>query len=169
MDAGPLSFSPIIETRSRYPFQQQFQKKSSKGNCEHHQLDRFIPPNRSAMDFDYAHYLCLLRGTKLAELFNMNRLRILAFKNKPSKPVDLLHPQISTLIRQNKPAKPRRVIPQTLDAPELVDDYYLNLWGSNNCSCIALGSIMYFWDAKNHSTSELVTIDDEDDPVTFVS
>jgi len=56
-----------------------------------------------------------------------------------------------------------------LDAPELVDDYYLNLWGSNNCSCIALGSIMYFWDAKNHSTSELVTIDDEDDPVTFVS
>ncbi|KAG4939435.1 hypothetical protein JHK82_045157 [Glycine max] len=140
MDAGPLSFSPIIETRSRYPFQQQFQKKSSKGNCEHHQLDRFIPPNRSAMDFDYAHYLCLLRGTK-----------------------------ISTLIRQNKPAKPRRVIPQTLDAPELVDDYYLNLWGSNNCSCIALGSIMYFWDAKNHSTSELVTIDDEDDPVTFVS
>ncbi|KHN32758.1 hypothetical protein glysoja_024117 [Glycine soja] len=64
----PLSFSPIIETRSRYPFQQQFQKKSSKGNCEHHQLDRFIPPNRSAMDFDYAHYLCLLRGTKVRKI-----------------------------------------------------------------------------------------------------
>lgn len=64
------------------------------------QLDRFIP-NRSAMDFDYAHYM-LTEGRKdkenpavsspsreayrkqLAETFNMNRTRILAFKNKVS-------------------------------------------------------------------------------------
>ena len=52
---------------------------------------------------------------------------------------------------------------RTLDAPELVDDYYLNLldWGSSNVLAIALGTTVYLWDASNGSTSELVTVDDE--------
>lgn len=60
---------------------------------------------------------------------------------------------------------------RTLDAPELVDDFYLNLldWGSNNVLAIALSNTVYLWDASNGSTSELVTIDDEDGPVTSVS
>lgn len=60
---------------------------------------------------------------------------------------------------------------KTLDAPDLVDDYYLNLldWGSANVLAIALGSTVYLWDARNGSTSELVTVDDEDGPVTSVS
>lgn len=60
---------------------------------------------------------------------------------------------------------------RTLDAPELVDDFYLNLldWGSSNVLAIALSNTVYLWDASNGSTSELVTIDDEDGPVTSVS
>ena len=60
---------------------------------------------------------------------------------------------------------------RTLDAPDLVDDYYLNLldWGSANVLAIALGSTVYLWDATNGSTSELVTFEDEDGPVTSVS
>lgn len=60
---------------------------------------------------------------------------------------------------------------KTLDAPDIVDDYYLNLldWGSANVLAIALGSTVYLWDARNGSTSELVTVDDEDGPVTSVS
>ena len=60
---------------------------------------------------------------------------------------------------------------RTLDAPDLVDDYYLNLldWGSCNVLAIALGSTVYLWDATDGSTSELVTIDDESGPVTSVS
>lgn len=66
------------------------------------QLDRFIP-NRSAMDFDYAHYM-LTEGWKekensisspskeayrkrMKEVFGMNRSRILAFSNKPPAPI----------------------------------------------------------------------------------
>jgi len=94
-----------------------------------HQLDRFIP-NRSAMDFDYAHYM-LTDGNKgkenpvgsspsreayrkqLAESLNMNRTRILAFKNKPPAPVDLIPHELSTHIQDNnKSVKPRRFIPQ---------------------------------------------------------
>ncbi|VFQ94000.1 unnamed protein product [Cuscuta campestris] len=58
----------------------------------------------------------------------------------------------------------------TLDAPDILDDYYLNLldWGSINVLSIALGSTVYLWDASEGSTSELVTVDDEFDPVTSV-
>jgi len=60
---------------------------------------------------------------------------------------------------------------RTLDAPELVDDYYLNLldWGSNNVLSIALGDTLYLWDASSGSTSELVTIDEDSGPITSVS
>jgi cell division cycle 20, cofactor of APC complex len=60
---------------------------------------------------------------------------------------------------------------RTLDAPELVDDYYLNLldWGSSNALSIALGNTVYLWDANSGSTSELVTIDEDNGPVTSVS
>ncbi|VFQ94001.1 unnamed protein product [Cuscuta campestris] len=59
---------------------------------------------------------------------------------------------------------------RTLDAPDILDDYYLNLldWGSINVLSIALGSTVYLWDASEGSTSELVTVDDEFGPVTSV-
>lgn len=60
---------------------------------------------------------------------------------------------------------------RTLDAPEIIDDFYLNLldWGCRNVLAIALTNTVYLWDASNSSTSELVTIDDEDGPVTSIT
>jgi cell division cycle protein 20 (cofactor of APC complex) len=51
-----------------------------------------------------------------------------------------------------------------------VDDYFLNLldWGSCNFIAIALGNTVYLWNTSNGSTSELVSIDEEDGPVTSV-
>jgi cell division cycle protein 20 (cofactor of APC complex) len=144
------------------------------------------------MDMDYARFM-LTEGRKgkenptvnspsreayrkqLADSLNMNRTRILAFKNKPPAPVELMPQDHSHHHHQPKTAKPRRHIPQTsertLDAPDLVDDFYLNLldWGSSNVLAIALGSTVYLWDASDGSTSELVTVDDEDGPVTSVN
>ncbi|KAK0577783.1 hypothetical protein LWI29_000046 [Acer saccharum] len=156
---------------------------------------RFIP-NRSAMDFDYAYFM--INGGKkkgkedlnpdscfgmsspsreayrrqLAEIFNMNRGRILAFKNKPPTPVELIPQSHSgSGTHHSKPTKPRmRRIPQKpekiLDAPYLVDDYRLNLldWGSSNVLAIALNSKVYLWDTwlpSHDATSELVNIDDQ--------
>ncbi|KAI9073801.1 hypothetical protein K1719_044248 [Acacia pycnantha] len=140
-----------MDAGSRCPLQQQLiQRKKYREN-----LDRFIP-NRSAMDFDYAHYM-LTEGAK-------------AFRNKPPEPVELM-PHVSAL----HIPKPRRFIPQNperiLDAPDLVDDYYLNLldWGSSNVLAVALGNTVYLWDGSNGSTSELVTVDDENGPITSVS
>ncbi|XP_010540408.1 PREDICTED: cell division cycle 20.1, cofactor of APC complex-like [Tarenaya hassleriana] len=192
MDAGSMNTSSHLKAQARYPLQEQFlPRRNSKEN-----LDRFIP-NRSAMDFDYAHYM-LTEGRKgkeqaasmaaavsspskeayrkqLAEVFNMNRTRILAFKNKPPVPADVLSGDHHASNQQPKSVKPRRYIPQTsertLDAPDIVDDFYLNLldWGSANVLAIALGHTVYLWDASNGSTSELVTIDDEKGPVTSVN
>ncbi|KAJ9701527.1 hypothetical protein PVL29_006751 [Vitis rotundifolia] len=155
-------------------------------------LDRFIP-NRSAMDFDFAHYMLTQRGKGkenqsvvrsqskeaylklLAETFNMNRSRILAFKNKPPTPVKLIPDEFYSSVHQSKPSKPLRRIPQTpertLDAPDIIDDFCLNLmdWGSSNVLALALQNTVYLWDASNGSASELVTVDDENGPVTSVS
>ncbi|KAL2345330.1 hypothetical protein Fmac_006615 [Flemingia macrophylla] len=185
-----MDWSSSSKIKSRSPFQDLLRRKNSQEN-----LDRFIP-NRSAMDFDYAHYM-LTEGNKkgkekenpgvtspsreaylkqLAEAFNMNRTRILAFKNKPPTPVELIPKSIlSPPPPSSMSSKPRRYIPQcserTLDAPDILDDFYLNLldWGSRNVLCIALGNTVYLWNAADCSTAELVTVDEEDGPVTSVS
>lgn len=94
------------------------------------------------MDFDYAHYM-LTEGRKdkenpavsspsrdayrkqLAETFNMNRTRILAFKNKPPTPVEAI-PNDYSAIQQSKPTKPRRHIPQVHGYSIL--GFWLYLW-----------------------------------------
>jgi cell division cycle protein 20 (cofactor of APC complex) len=91
--------------------------------------------------------------------------RILAFKPAPpesSKPIDLRS-------QYNRPLKPasgvnaqsRRRIPsapeRVLDAPGLVDDYYLNLldWSSGNQVAIGLERSVYVWSAESGSVSSL--------------
>ncbi|KAI0519938.1 hypothetical protein KFK09_007400 [Dendrobium nobile] len=155
--------------------------------------DRFIP-DRSAMDFDVARYL-LTQPRKekenvgvvspakeayrklLAETLLNNRTRILAFNRKTPISTDSMLIAISEAGSSNhsKITKRKRYIPQsaerTLDAPDLVDDFYLNVldWGSRNVLSIALGNTVYLWDASKGSTSELVTVDDDLGPVTSVS
>uniref|UniRef100_A0A6N2KGW9 CDC20/Fizzy WD40 domain-containing protein n=1 Tax=Salix viminalis TaxID=40686 RepID=A0A6N2KGW9_SALVM len=167
MDAGSMNTSSSLKAQSRFPLQQQFlPRTTSKEN-----LDRFIP-NRSAMDMDYAHFM-LTEGRKgkenptgnspsreaykkqLADSLNINRTRILAFKNKPPAPVELI-PQDYSLHHKAKSTKPRRHIPQSSER-------------TSNVLAIALGNTVYLWDASDGSTSELVTVDEEDGPVTSVN
>ncbi|KAJ8602134.1 hypothetical protein CTAYLR_001652 [Chrysophaeum taylorii] len=65
------------------------------------------------------------------------------------------------------PSAPSRV----LDAPELVDDYYLNLvaWGANNKVAVALGATVYVWDAASGGIVELLTLEDAEDYVCSVA
>lgn len=58
-----------------------------------------------------------------------------------------------------------------LDAPDLVDDYYLNLldWGCNNIVAVALGSTLFLWNAENANIQQLMQTNGEDDYLTSVS
>jgi len=67
------------------------------------------------------------------------------------------------LIEEKKKAKRRvpRKAERILDAPELLDDYYLNLidWSVSNKIAVCLGHSLYVWDAITGNSSELLTHD----------
>ncbi|KAI1743432.1 WD40 repeat-like protein [Xylaria scruposa] len=105
---------------------------------------------------------------------NLNT-RILQFKPAPpesSKPIDLRQ-------QYNRPLKPagassaqfrRRIATapeRVLDAPGLIDDYYLNLldWSSGNQVAIGLERNVYVWSADEGSVNLLL----ETEPDTYVS
>ena len=112
--------------------------------------------------------------------------RVLAYKQKAPAPkagyVNHLHvlytanhggPGLEGASRRK--AKSTRHIPsapsRVLDAPDLLDDYYLNLtsWGANNCVAVALGPTVYVWNAGTGAITELLTLDEGDDYVCSVS
>lgn len=101
--------------------------------------------------------------------------RILAFKPAPpesSKPIDL-RSQYNRPLKQasTQSAQFRRRIQsapeRVLDAPGLVDDYYLNLldWSSGNQVAIGLERSVYVWSADSGTVSCLF----ETSPETYIS
>ena len=99
--------------------------------------------------------------------------RILAFKPAPpesSKPIDL-RAQYNRPLKNSASAQTRRRIltapERVLDAPGLLDDYYLNLldWGTGNQVAIGLERSVYVWNAETGSVSSLL----ETTPDTYVS
>ena len=59
---------------------------------------------------------------------------------------------------------------QVLDAPELQDDFYLNLvdWSSQNVLSVGLGACVYLWSACTSQVPKLCDLSGED-TVTSVS
>ncbi|KKA28030.1 hypothetical protein TD95_005025, partial [Thielaviopsis punctulata] len=70
---------------------------------------------------------------------------------------------------RRQPRAVSKVPYKVLDAPELADDFYLNLvdWGSANVLGVGLGSSVYLWNAQTSRVNKLCTLDD--DTVTSVS
>jgi cell division cycle 20-like protein 1, cofactor of APC complex len=66
------------------------------------------------------------------------------------------------------PRREPRAIPKVpykvLDAPDLKDDFYLNLvdWGAQNILAVGLGSSVYLWNAHNGIVKKLVDLGDQD-------
>lgn len=160
--------------------------------------DRFIP-NRGAMDLANAHFNLTKENNEnsynnsninhsptrteynkvLANSLGADESRVLAFKNKAPAPPEGYENSLKVLYTQNKTkmnrsAKMTRHIPSAperiLDAPDLLDDYYLNLvdWGVNNILAVALGQTVYLWNAKTGAIDELCSSEAEDDYITSV-
>ena len=68
-----------------------------------------------------------------------------------------------------------RSIPQfpekILDAPDIVDDYYLNLldWSSGNILAVCLAQTVYLWNAETGDIKQLFDTENDSDIVTSVS
>jgi len=99
--------------------------------------------------------------------------RVLAFKSTPTgSPRSSPAPATSTVSLRvlyslnkdsvNLPKRFLRKVPQMaeriLDAPDLIDDYYLNLldWNQDNVLVIALGSAVYLWNNTDGQITKLL-------------
>lgn len=111
---------------------------------------------------------------------NEPNARILAFKNKAPAPKEGHLNDLRVLYSQNKTSstsskKNARHIPQVperiLDAPDLIDDYYLNLldWSCNNHLAVALGGFVYLWNAASGDIVQLCQTETPDCYVGAVS
>jgi len=113
---------------------------------------------------------------------NPSETRVLAFKKKAPAPkeghtnsLQVLYSATRNLdASSSKTTKTNRHIPSAperiLDAPDLMDDYYLNImdWGDSNVLAIALMQTVYLWDAVTGEITELMSVDGDDDYITSV-
>lgn len=163
------------------------------------QADRFIP-NRGGMDVDIANfnlsgwkrrktpektagtpcqskenYQRQLADTFLTEGVNEQTSRILSFKQNPmrtqgtifdTKPSDSGSSDTSAVTYRRISQKAEKV----LDAPGLLDDYYLNIldWSKENVIAIALGTAVHMLDVTTDTTMQLMEVQNGDD-VTSLS
>lgn len=60
---------------------------------------------------------------------------------------------------------------RVLDAPDLAEDFYLNLvdWSSTNVLGVGLGACVYLWTAHNAQVSKLCDLSDANDSISSVS
>ncbi|XP_019184380.1 PREDICTED: cell division cycle 20.5, cofactor of APC complex-like [Ipomoea nil] len=153
--------------------------------------DRFIP-NRSLMDLDRAHTLLTNPSKELGKSkYNgeyRRRLeaalkldeegrpfRMLVFRGSPKGSRKSIR-EIDEMRRSDEESfsctdvnKQSRAFPKNasriLDAPNLRDDYYLNIidWGRTNVLAVALGSVTYLWNATNHGIQQLEEEEDNQD------
>lgn len=105
--------------------------------------------------------------------------KILAFKKKAPKPTEGFQNDLRVLYTQNKnnPSKVARTFrhisstpERILDAPDLLDDYYLNLldWSRTDLMAVALGSAVYLWNAASGEIEMLCETKEEDEVITSV-
>ncbi|KNC80500.1 hypothetical protein SARC_07142 [Sphaeroforma arctica JP610] len=159
--------------------------------------DRFIP-SRKGVDIENSHFSLTCHqenqdqekgavSPNTAEYQNALKgalstcpeAKVLAFKHKAPAPPEGYINNLKVLYSQNKqtirPKKQTRVIPTTadriLDAPELRDDYYLNLlsWhDTQNTLAVALGPTVYLWNADTSDITKLLDLPDVNNYVSSV-
>jgi len=106
--------------------------------------------------------------------------KILAFKNKATPQWDASSNAISFLHSKNAASSmplqaPPRRLPKSpcrvLDAPELSDDYYLNLldWSRENVVAVGLGGTVFLWNADSAEVTELMHVENPEDYICSVA
>ena len=96
--------------------------------------------------------------------YSHDTLRVLQQFDSADEPIAV---RSSDAVNRRIPNQPSRI----LDAPDLVDDYYLNLisWSEDNILAVALAHCVYLWNAGTGEIEHLTTIQGQDDYVTSVS
>ena len=118
---------------------------------------RFTPPGSPKSPSPAPHSHRALQSVAACE---QAELRQIYHENQAHSPFSRMqHRQIS-----HTPEK-------ILDAPDLLDDYYLNLldWSSKNVLAVALGQTVYLWNAHTGQISQLTQTSTTDDYVASLN
>ncbi|XP_046850230.1 cell division cycle protein 20 homolog [Xenia sp. Carnegie-2017] len=159
--------------------------------------DRFIP-NRTSMDMDSSYFKMMSKNEReqenegcvskdeyrkiMSENLSSKELnaKVLTLSKKAPTPREGYLNDLRVLYCQSKtpgtstkknsryiPSAPERI----LDAPDLIDDYYLNLldWSCNDYLAVALGGFVYLWHASSGSIEQLCQMDSSQSYVGSVS
>lgn len=96
--------------------------------------------------------------------FQHDMLRQMKVGNLDSDPI--ARNSLAKKVLRRVPSAPVRI----LDAPDIVDDYYLNLisWSRDNVLAVALGQSVYLWNATTGDIQHLLTLDGPTDYVSSV-
>lgn len=158
-------------------------------------VDRFIPTREC--DSDVSH-LNLTKPVDAAEgndererkeyeeLISHNlfdgqpKKRVLSFSGRPKPGIGGFERGLREVYDWNKTSaaplrRTNRYISQNperiLDAPELMDDFYLNLldWNQDNILAVALGQTVYLWNASNGNIQELMQAQGNENYITSIS
>ncbi|BFY99997.1 hypothetical protein BsWGS_03037 [Bradybaena similaris] len=162
-------------------------KTPSKGVRTPSAADRFIP-NRSTTQFDAAHYKLCTQAQVNEETWSMMspsqqeykqvmtenlngevlQKKIISFNEKPPQAPEGYQNDLRVLYSTGKVAgtmkKLNRYIPQVperiLDAPDIINDYYLSLidWSVQNVLAVALGGSVYLWSASTGDITLLMDL-----------
>lgn len=144
------------------------QQQQQQENCQNGKTDQPSPHKQ-----EYQRMISeSLHGT------DINQVKIMSYTNKaPSAPDGHLN-QLRVIYGQgqsNSTFKKSRYIRQAperiLDAPDVIDDYYLNLidWGARNQLAVSLGSCTFIWNAASGDIIKLVEMESPEDYVSSVS
>eukprot|EP00548_Thalassiothrix_antarctica_P014809 CAMPEP_0194174628 /NCGR_PEP_ID=MMETSP0154-20130528/8785_1 /TAXON_ID=1049557 /ORGANISM="Thalassiothrix antarctica, Strain L6-D1" /LENGTH=449 /DNA_ID=CAMNT_0038888121 /DNA_START=63 /DNA_END=1409 /DNA_ORIENTATION=- len=152
------------------PNRSQMNMEISRHNLKTNEIDEEI----NAADKNQDGYKAALSSALLGE---NKQGRVLAFGDKAPEPkgdvVNNLNVLYSTssgaadrkkmkhtkLSNRHIPSAPSRI----LDAPDMLDDYYLNLlsWSDTNILAVALDKTVYLWNAGSGEITELCTVEGE--------
>lgn len=153
--------------------------------------DRYIP-NRSTMQMDVASFLLTKENEPLDDTptqkdqqkawalnlngFDVEEAKILRLSGKPQNAPQGYQNNLKVLYSQNSTPgssrKPGRYIPsmpdRILDAPEIRNDYYLNLidWSALNCLAVALDDSVYLW---NYTSGDIILLMQMERPDEYIS
>jgi cell division cycle protein 20 (cofactor of APC complex) len=107
-----------------------------------------------------------------------DQLKVLSFSSKAPKPPSDYQKELRVMYSQNRSAQPTRrasrhvatSAERVLDAPDLLDDYYVNLldWSVKNVVAVGLGQALYLWDAASGRIELLLETPGQNNPITSV-
>ena len=175
----PFKGDRFIPQRNAMDFDLAHHNLTASGeDCENEQIGASSSPStHGEQEFDKTLKAGMLNGGQ----DESSTSRVLAFRNKAPKPDESYHNALKAVYTQNKGKGPKsgkllnRVVAdqptRILDAPDLMDDYYLNLisWSAQNVLAVALGTAVYLWNADTGDINELCNADEEGDMITSLS